>query len=155
MMNLSFQARIGAFAVKVIFIGGFFAGVMHEAKSQTASDTLNLDQPIFGKVEEQPEYPGGYAKMMTFLRKKMTYPKAAVRQRIEGTVYVAFVVDEEGRVIDVRTLRGISRECDAEAERVVRLMPKWKPGKLDGKPVPVRFVMPIMFKGRAKWTKGS
>lgn len=155
MMNLNFRARINTLAVQAIFIAAFFIGLIPEVKSQTASDTLNLDQPIFGKVQEQPEYPGGYAKMMNFLRKKMTYPKAAVRQRIEGTVYVAFIVDEEGRVKDVRTLRGISRECDAEAERVVRLMPKWKPGKLDGKPVPVRFVMPIMFKGRAKWTKGS
>lgn len=93
-----------------------------------------------GKVQEQPEYPGGYEKMMAFLSRKMNYPKAAARERIEGTVYVAFVVDEEGRVRDVRTLRGISRECDAEVEHVVRLMPRWKPGKLDGKPVPVSFV---------------
>ena len=154
-MNLGFGTRINALAVKMLFIAVFFTGVMHEGKSQTTSDTLNLDQRIFGKVEKQPEYPGGYEKMMIFLRKKMTYPKAAVRERIEGTVYVAFVIDEEGRVNDVRTLRGISRECDAEAERVVRLMPNWKPGKLHGKPVPVRFVLPIKFKGRAKWKKGS
>jgi protein TonB len=119
-----------------------------KVKTPDLEDVENVE-----KIDEQPEYPGGYEAMMRFIAKNMKYPKAAVKQKISGTVYVQFVVDRDGSVTDVRTLKGVSDECDREAERVISRMPKWKPGKLNGENVAVRFVVPLKFKGRPAWEK--
>ncbi len=100
---------------------------------------------IFMVVEQQPEFEGGYEAMMNFIRKNMRYPASARRMGIDGTVYVTFVVGRDGSINDVRVLRGISADCDKEAVRVVQMMPKWKPGKQNGKAVLVRFNLPIKF----------
>ena len=78
-------------------------------------------------------------------KKKVGTEKIAKEKGIQGTVYVTFVVDTDGSITDVRVLRGIGGGCDEEAVRVVQLMPKWKPGYQDGKPVRVQFNMPLRF----------
>lgn len=129
-------------------------GVKYHKKEKSKEFDLGLaDSGIFKKVDVEPEYPGGLEAMMKFVRKHMSYPRAAVKKRIQGTVYVQFVVRSDGSISDVRTLKGISKECDREAERVVALMPRWKPGKLNGENVAVRFVLPLKFRGRAAWNK--
>ncbi|MBT1704943.1 energy transducer TonB [Chryseosolibacter indicus] len=104
------------------------------------------DNQIFTVVEQQPEFQGGYEAMMNFIRKNMRYPASARRMGVDGTVYVQFVVGKDGAISEVKTIRGISADCDKEAERVVNMMPPWKAGKQNGKPVFVRFVLPIRFK---------
>lgn len=104
------------------------------------------ENKIFTVVEQQPEFEGGYEAMMNFIRKNMRYPASARRMGVDGTVYVSFVVSKDGSISEVKTIRGISADCDAEAMRVVSMMPPWKPGKQNGKPVFVRFVLPIKFK---------
>lgn len=104
------------------------------------------ENKIFMVVEQQPEFEGGYEAMMNFIRKNMRYPASARRMGIDGTVYVSFVVGKDGTINDVKVLRGISADCDKEAVRVVQMMPPWKPGKQNGKPVFVRFNLPIKFK---------
>lgn len=104
------------------------------------------ENKIFMVVEQQPEFEGGYEAMMNFIRKNMRYPASARRMGVDGTVYVSFVVGKDGRITDVSILRGISADCDKEAVRVVQMMPPWKPGKQNGKPVFVRFNLPIKFK---------
>jgi periplasmic protein TonB len=104
------------------------------------------ENKIFMVVEQQPEFEGGYEAMMNFIRKNMRYPASARRMGIDGTVYVSFVVGKDGTINDVKVLRGISADCDKEAVRVVQSMPPWKPGKQNGKPVFVRFNLPIKFK---------
>lgn len=104
------------------------------------------ENKIFMVVEQQPEFEGGYEAMMNFIRKNMRYPASARRMGIEGTVYLSFVVGRDGSINDVQVLRGISADCDKEAVRVVQAMPNWKPGKQNGKPVLVRFNLPIRFK---------
>jgi len=101
---------------------------------------------VFTVVEQQPEFEGGYEAMMRFIQKNMRYPASARRMGVDGTVYVQFVVSKNGQISEVKTIRGISADCDKEAERVVNMMPAWKPGKQNGKPVFVRFVLPIKFK---------
>lgn len=103
------------------------------------------ENKIFTVVEQQPEFEGGYAAMMNFIRKNMRYPASARRMGIEGTVYVSFVVSKDGSISEVNVVRGISADCDKEAVRVVSMMPPWKPGRQNGKPVFVRFVLPIKF----------
>ncbi len=101
---------------------------------------------IFMVVEQQPEFEGGYEAMMRFISKNVRYPASARRMGTEGTVYLSFVVGKDGSINDVTVLRGISADCDKEAVRVVQSMPNWKPGKQNGKPVLVRFNLPIRFK---------
>lgn len=127
-------------------------GVRYQMKEKSKTpDFVFPDTDIFTKVDVSPEYPGGLEAMAKFIRKNMTYPKAAVKDKVHGIVYVQFVVRRDGSISDVRTLKGISSECDMEAERVVSLMPKWEPGQIKGENVAVRFVLPIGFKGRPGW----
>lgn len=104
-----------------------------------------VEMEIFTVVESMPGYPGGDATRMQFLQENIKYPQMARESGIQGTVYVTFVVETDGRVTDVRVLRGIGGGCDEEAIRVIQLMPKWVPGKQRGKPVRVQFNMPIKF----------
>jgi periplasmic protein TonB len=119
--------------------------VFEEPVAEVVEEKGNADQ-IFTVVEQMPEFEGGQEAMMKFIYKNVKYPSAARRMGIEGTVFVGFVVDSEGKINDVKTVKGISAECDKEAERVIKLMPPWKAGKQNGKAVKVRFVLPIKFK---------
>lgn len=104
-----------------------------------------VDSPIFTVVEDMPSFPGGDEARIKFLRDNINYPQMAKENGIQGTVYVTFVVEENGKVTDVKVLRGIGSGCDEEAVRVVKMMPLWKPGKQSGKAVRVQFNMPIRF----------
>ncbi len=101
--------------------------------------------PVFTVVEEMPSFPGDDASRVRFLTENIKYPQMAKESGIQGTVYVTFVIDERGRVADVKVLRGIGGGCDEEAIRVVKMMPPWNAGKQSGKPVRVQFNMPIKF----------
>ncbi len=104
------------------------------------------DNQVFTVVEQQPEFAGGYEAMYAFIKKNLKYPASARRMGVDGTVYVQFVVGKDGTISDIKTIRGISADCDREAERVVKMMPPWKAGRQNGKPVRVSFVLPIKFK---------
>ena len=104
------------------------------------------EKVIFQVVEEMPEFPGGMGEAMKFLAKNIKDPVAAQQAKIEGRVIVQFVVERDGSISDVHAMRGVNPDLDAEAIRVVSLMPKWKPGKQRGKAVAVKYTMPIMFR---------
>ena len=97
-------------------------------------------------VEEAPEFPGGNSSLLKFLSKNIKYPLVAEQNGIQGRVIVKFIVDEDGSVVDPKVVRSLDPACDKEAIRVVKLMPKWKPGKQDGKPIRVEYSMPVNFK---------
>jgi TonB family protein len=114
-------------------------------KEQVAEMQLQTDDGVYTVVQEQPEYTGGYDKMVEYLRENLRYPAVAAEKKLEGVVYVQFVIDETGKIIDPGTIRGIEKSVDDEAVRVVSEMPNWIPGRQDGKNVKVRFVLPIRF----------
>lgn len=99
----------------------------------------------FVPVEQQPEFPGGTAALVEFLRRNLRYPAGASQSGVAGKVYVEFVVRADGSIDRAQVAKGIGFGCDEEALRVVRLMPKWKPGKQSGRAVPARFTLPIVF----------
>lgn len=101
---------------------------------------------IYQIVEVMPEFPGGTEKMMDYLSKNIKYPEAAKEKGISGRVFLSFVIEKDGAVSDVKVAKGIGKECDDEALRVVKAMPKWKPGLMKGKPVRVSYMLPIFFK---------
>jgi len=102
---------------------------------------------IYTFVDEDPEFPGGYAAMMAFIQKNFNYPQVAIENNIQGKCYVKFVVKSDGSVSGVQVERGIAGcpECDKEAVRVVRMMPGWKAGKMNGKSVATLYRLPINF----------
>lgn len=100
---------------------------------------------LFTVVDEMPEFPGGDVAKFKFLATHIKYPVEAKEKKIQGTVYVSFVIDEEGTVTEVKVVKGIGYGCDEEAIRVVKLMPKWKPAKQKGKPVKIQQSLPIKF----------
>jgi TonB family protein len=128
-------------------------GVKYFKKEETKTSDVSQTDEVYRTVDVQPEYPGGLGALATFISKNLKYPKEAVKQKIQGNVYVEFIVGRDGSISDVKTIRGISKECDMEAERVISMMPRWKPGQIDGANVVVRFVQPIHFKGKAGWKK--
>lgn len=99
-------------------------------------------------VQEQPDFPGGMAKMYEYLHKNTKYPDMEFDAGIQGKVYIQFVVERDGSVEDVKVRRGVSPGLDKEALRAVKSMPKWSPGKMNGKAVKVRFTIPVDFKLR-------
>ena len=103
------------------------------------------DEEFFMVVENMPEFPGGDLGLMKFIQKNVRYPAIAKEYNITGKVYVSFIVDKQGSVTNVKIVRGVDKILDAEALRVVSLLPKYKPGKQRGKAVRVMFTIPINF----------
>ncbi|NOX45513.1 MAG: M56 family metallopeptidase [Chlorobi bacterium] len=109
-------------------------------------EVKNGQTDIFTVVEEMPTFPGGDEARMKYLVENIRYPEVAQKNGIQGRVFITFVVEEDGYLSNVKVLRGIGGGCDEEAVRVIENMPKWEPGKQNGKAVRVQFNMPIMFK---------
>ncbi|WP_282014083.1 TonB family protein [Marinifilum flexuosum] len=100
----------------------------------------------FVLVEDMPSFPGGIAALTKYLNENVKYPEEARKNGIQGRVFVNFVIDTDGSVVDVKIVRGVHALLDAEALRVVKAMPKWKAGKQRGKPVRVSYTLPIEFR---------
>ncbi len=100
---------------------------------------------VFLIVEQSPEFPGGLQALYKFVADNIRYPAQASRLGIQGLVYVTFIVDQEGQVQNASILKGIGAGCDEEAIRIVQSMPPWKPGKQRGRPVKVKYTLPIKF----------
>ena len=97
-------------------------------------------------VEMMPQYPGGLAAMLKYIRENIKYPEQAMKKGIQGRVTVSFIVEKDGSISDVKPVLSVHPLLNKEAVRVVKSMPKWSPGKHNGKPVRVRFNLPVMFK---------
>ena len=106
----------------------------------------NTEEPIFIVVEEMPEYPGGMSEFMKFIAQNIKYPADALQGKVEGRVIARFVVCKDGSISDIEIMRSVSPSLDAEAVRVLKLMPKWKPGRQRGRAVPVKFTVPVTFR---------
>jgi len=103
------------------------------------------DDEFFMVVENMPIFPGGDLGLMKYIQKNVKYPAIAKEYNITGKVYVSFIVDKSGSVTNVKIVRGVDKNLDAEAVRVVKSLPKYKPGKQRGKSVRVMFTIPINF----------
>lgn len=123
-----------------------------EIEEYTAEPIINSEEEeateeehIFVIVESMPSFPGGEEARIKYLSENIKYPKLARESNIQGRVFVTFVVEKDGRISNVKILRGIGGGCDEEAIRVIKNMPKWIPGKQRNVPVRVQFNMPIKF----------
>jgi len=109
------------------------------------TDTIVTEVEVFQFVEEMPEFPGGETALMEFIAKNVVYPKEAQENGISGKVFIQFVVMKDGKISNIKVLRGIDPSLDAEAVNVIKKLPLWKPGKQKGKPVNVSYTVPIKF----------
>lgn len=109
------------------------------------SELVDTDK-IYEQVEEMPSFPGGSSALASFIAANLKYPVVAQENGIQGRVIVKFVVDKDGRITDVEITRSVDPSLDKEAMRIVKAMPKWKPGKLKGNCVRVKYTVPIVFR---------
>jgi protein TonB len=132
----------------VIKLVAMFVLITGTAMSQTTPkpDAKQDANGVYQTAEVMPSYPGGNDALMKYLSTNLKYPENAKSSKIQGKVFVSFVVNSDGKVSNVKVLRGISGGCDEEAVRVVQAMPNWIPGKQKGNNVPVQFNLPIQFK---------
>lgn len=114
--------------------------------TQEAPKEDDEDNKVFDMVEVQPSFPGGAGEMMSWIGSHLKYPAIAAENGIEGKVIVQFVVGKNGAIRDANIVRALNPSCDKEALRVVNAMPRWLPGKQNGKEVSVKFTLPITFK---------
>ena len=115
-----------------------------------AFGTIALDTPetenAFNVVEQMPQFPGGDIELMKFLSENVKYPEAALKAGTQGRVVAQFIVEADGSITNVKVLKNVSDEIDAEAVRVIKAMPKWKPGMQKGQPVRVKYTIPVTFR---------
>ncbi len=105
------------------------------------------EEVVFVVVESMPEFPGGQQALFKYLSENVKYPVIAQENGIQGRVICQFVVNKDGSIVDVEVVRsGGDASLDKEAIRVIKSMPKWKPGKQRGKPVRVKYTVPVNFK---------
>ncbi len=140
------KTAIGAFDVK----GNDEAGgtVLKAVEEIAAPEPPKHEEEnkVFDVVEQMPSFPGGQGALMQYLSSHVKYPAVAEENGIQGRVTVQFVVEKDGSVTDVRTMKSVDPSLDKEAERVVKSMPKWIPGKQNGSAVRVKYFVPVVFR---------
>ena len=123
-------------------------GKRHTRKNKNSSSqkVVASQDSIYRVAEVMPQYPGGPNEMMRYIQENIKYPQSAKDNKIEGRVFISFVVEKDGSITNAAVMRGIDKECDAEALRVVSSMPKWTPGQHKGEVVRTQFTIPIYYK---------
>jgi protein TonB len=130
-----------------IFItAAMLAGSMM-AQTPAQNDSIDNEIVEFTVVEQMPEFPGGQNGLIQYLSKNIMYPIVAKENKIQGRTLVSFVVEKDGKISNVQVLRSSGdMMLDREAMRVIRTMPRWRPGYMKGQPVRVQYQIPITFK---------
>lgn len=117
--------------------------VVKTTKTTKEADASNK---VYEVVEQMPSFPGGDAAMMKYLAENIKYPVSAQKAKEQGRVVVQFIVEKDGAVTGVKTVRSVTPVLDAEAVRVIKAMPKWTPGRQGGQPVRVKYNVPVSFR---------
>ena len=116
------------------------------ATGPVVTEEASDEGEIFQVVEQMPEFPGGMQALMAYLSKNIKYPSVAQDNGIQGRVLVSFVVNKDGSIVDPEVIKSVDASLDKEAMRVIKAMPKWNPGKQRGKPVRVKYTVPVLFR---------
>ena len=120
---------------------------MLKAKEVIADEKPKEEETkVFDVVEQMPQFPGGNAALFEYLSKHIKYPVIAEENGIQGRVIVTFVVERDGSITDVKVVKSVDPSLDKEAQRVVKSMPRWIPGKQNGSAVRVKYTVPVTFR---------
>ena len=126
------------------------ATVKRNIKEEVVYESEPQSKNVYRSVEQMPEFPGGAAALMRYLQSHINYPPMAAQNNIGGRVVVQFIIDETGQVGEVKVVRSVNEEIDAEAVRVIKSLPKFEPGRQDGEAVSVWYTLPVSFKLQTK-----
>ncbi len=137
--------RICKWSILILALAPFLAFGQENASEPFEGAGAEQQSEVFVIVEEMPHFPGGEDSLFAYLADRINYPDAAVDARIQGVVYIQFIVETDGNVSGPKVLRGIGGGCDEEALRVIADMPRWYPGKQRGETVRVQYNLPIRF----------
>ena len=139
------NTAIGAFDVKG---NDEAAGEVLKAKEVIAQPEPPKEEEtkVFDVVEQMPSFPGGQSALLQYLSSNIKYPVVAEENGVQGRVIVTFVVERDGSITDVRVVKSVDPSLDKEAQRVVKSMPKWIPGKQNGSAVRVKYTVPVTFR---------
>lgn len=163
--DLEYELRLRQMAGTAIKVAGVAAGIVamtacsNSKIQRTVSDnakqwraavikpTADPDSSkIFGAAEEMPSFPGGEKALMQYIKDNTYYPEEMCEGAAQGRVMVGFVINEDGSISDVKVLRSLTPECDEVAVKIVKGMPKWNPGKQNGKAVKTKYTVPVSFR---------
>lgn len=163
--DLEYELRLRQMAGTAIKVAGVAAGIVamtacsNSKIQRTVSDnakqwraavikpTADPDSSkIFGAAEEMPSFPGGEKALMQYIKDNTYYPEEMCEGAAQGRVMVGFVINEDGSISDVKVLRSLTPECDEVAVKIVNGMPKWNPGKQNGKAVKTKYTVPVSFR---------
>ena len=138
------NTAIGAFTVEG---NDETAEVKHvEEKIAEPEPVKEEETKVFDVVEQMPSFPGGQSALLQYLSSNIKYPVVAEENGVQGRVIVTFVVEKDGSITDVRVVKSVDPSLDKEAQRVVKSMPKWIPGKQNGSAVRVKYTVPVTFR---------
>lgn len=127
------------------YIFALFIVVCTLATNQSFSQSGADENTVYTKVDKMPEFPGGQVALVKYLSKNIKYPSKYKKDKVNGRVFVSFVIDKTGKVTQTKIVKSLNDECDKEALRVISLMPNWLPGEKDGNKVNVQFGLPVNF----------
>lgn len=122
------------------------ACVAAEYSNQNSARNVQEKQDVYRSVEQMPQFPGGEAALMKYLQSQIKYPPGAMKDSVQGRVVVQFVVDSTGHVGEIKVVRSVREDLDAEAVRVIKTLPRFAPGRVCGKAVSVWYTLPVTFK---------
>lgn len=129
-----------------LFLIVFSVLLAHATAAQTSAPAPRVPEDgVYQVVDQMPEFPGGMPGLQAYLSASLQYPEGARQAKVTGTVFVGFVVGQDGSIREIVILRGIGHGCDEEVLRVVGAMPAWKAGMHQGRTVSVRFSLPVQF----------
>ena len=133
---------------KIVFLlSVLFLSLTVQAQSVENADSVAVEETVYQSVEEQPEFPGGMKALMKYFADNIKYPRISRDNKSQGRSTVRFTVNADGSISDAEIVRSTGdMYLDKEALRVISEMPKWKPGKQNGKPVRVKSVLPVSFR---------
>ena len=126
-----------------------------KVKTKPQTDTTKKKKTWDCMPETMPYFPGGQELLLKYLADNIKYPASAVKAKKQGRVIVTFIIQKDGSVAKARIARSVDPELDAEALRIVKAMPNWTPGTQDGKPVNVKYTIPVVFSLQKDVTPGK
>jgi TonB family protein len=134
----------------VLFASFFFSIIAAQAQevgegAKKTTEQKSDSNEVFAEVTDPAQFPGGEVARVKYFMENIKYPKEAVKNKKQGTVYISFVIEADGSITNVRVLRGVCPSIDAEAVRLIKSMPKWEPAKAHDKVVRSQFNMPLRF----------
>ena len=145
---LFFRFEFKSYLLWTVVIGLVLLHTFSSAQQPIVRDLLDrreADETVYTVVERQPQFPGDMNALTDYMQKNVRYPEAAQKAKVTGRVFTSFIVERDGRLTDIKVLKGLGSGCDEEAIRVINTMPRWKPGTQSGIPIRVKYNLPITF----------